>query len=135
MTHSDRVFRPAIALAALSCALACATAGSPTLHARDAGTLAALDDKAPSLPLTSSFDKSSGDDGPYILSLKNTSDSSLKVSAKVLLSVYFHADSKARNVPEHVIDPGQVWTIPGLAANDKVVLTAPGFAPLELTVP
>jgi hypothetical protein len=95
----------------------------------------ALDDKAPALPLSASFAKADGEAGPYILSLKNTSDSAVKVSAKILLSVYFHADSKAKNIPVHTIDAGQVWTIPGLAANDKVTISGDGFAPLELTVP
>jgi len=121
------------ALAALGCAFAVALA--PTSPAAAATTLNALDDKAPSLPLAATFAKSEGDDGPYVLSLKNTSDSSVTVSAKILLSVYFHADSKAKNIPDHAIDAGQVWTIPGLAANDKVIVSDTGFAPLELTVP
>jgi hypothetical protein len=122
-------------LAALGCALTLVLAPLPAARAAGPSTLTALDDKAPSLPLTASFAKSDGEDGPYILSLKNTSDSSVKVSAKILLSVYFHADSKARNVPEHAIDAGQTWTVPGLAANDKITVTGTGFAPLELTVP
>ena len=79
--------------------------------------------------------KADADTGPYVLNLKNASDGTLKVTAKVLLSVYFHADSKSRNLPEHAIDPGQVWTIPGLASSDKVTISASGYAPLELTVP
>jgi hypothetical protein len=122
-------------LFALGSAVALALVHLPSARAADAAALTALDDKAPSLPLTATFAKSDGEDGPYVLSLKNTSDSSVKVSAKVLLSVYFHADSKARNIPEHSIDAGQVWTILGLAANDKVSISGTGFAPLELTVP
>ncbi len=91
--------------------------------------------KAGCLPLTSTFEKATGETGPYILKLKNDSKDTIKASAKVLLSVAFHADNKARMVPEHAIDPGQTWTIPGLAATDKVTITAKGFSPLELTVP
>lgn len=131
ITTRSNLFRTA--LAAVGCALALAQ--SPSAQAAGGTTLTALDDKAPSLPLTSSFAKSDGEDGPYILSLKNTSDSSVKVSVKILLSVYFHADSKAKLIPEHSIDAGQVWTVTGLAANDKVTVSDTGFAPLELTVP
>jgi hypothetical protein len=121
------------AMATLGFALALVQA--PAAHATGSATMTALDDKAPSLPVATTFAKSEGEDGPYVLSVKNTSNSSIKVSAKVLLSVYFHADSKAKNIPEHSIDAGQTWTIPGLAANDKVTLMGTGFAPLELTVP
>jgi hypothetical protein len=121
------------ALVALSCAFAFAFAQAPAARA-DTATLRPMDDKAPSLPLTATFEKADADTGPYVLNLKNTSDGALKVTAKVLLSVYFHADSKSRNLPEHAIDPGQVWTITGLAANDKVTVSASGYAPLELTV-
>ena len=123
------------ALAVLGCALAFALAQAPSARAADyTAALKPLDDKAPSLPLTATFEKADADTGPFVLKLKNTSDGALKVTAKILLSVYFHADSKSRNLPEHAIDPGQVWTITGLAANDKVIVTAAGFAPLELTV-
>jgi hypothetical protein len=132
MNSRPYIFRTALALA---CTLALAFACVIPARASDVTTLRALDDKAPALPLAASFAKADGEDGPYVLSLKNTSDSSVKASAKILLSVYFHADSKSRSVPEHAIDAGQVWTIPGLAANDKVIVTATGFAPLELTVP
>jgi hypothetical protein len=132
---SSRPFLFRTGLAALACAFAAALIHPVAARAANPTPLTALDDKAPSLPLAATFAKSDGEDGPYVLSLKNTSDSTVKVSAKILLSVYFHADSKARNVPEHAIDAGQVWTIPGLAANDKVEVTGTGFAPLELTVP
>jgi hypothetical protein len=131
---SSRSFIFRTALAALGCAFALGCVQIPA-RAATPTTLTPLDDKAPSLPVTASFAKADGEDGPYVLSLKNTSDSSIKVSAKILLSVYFHADSKAKIIPEHAIDAGQVWTVSGLAANDKVIVTATGFAPLELTVP
>jgi hypothetical protein len=122
-------------LAAIAVASALALAHAPAARAASSSALTSLDDKAPSLPVTTSFAKSEGEDGPYVLSVKNTSGSSINVSAKILLSVYFHADSKAKNIPAHAIDAGQTWTIPGLAANDKVTLSADGFAPLELAVP
>ncbi|HEY4988373.1 MAG TPA: hypothetical protein VII09_01125 [Opitutaceae bacterium] len=124
------------ALVALGSAFAFALVLTPAVRAVDASAPAALDDKGATLPVAYTFDKSTDPDaGPYVLNLKNTSDASIKVTGKVLLSVFFHADSKARNVPEHVIEAGQSWAISGLAANDKVILSAPGFAPLELTVP
>jgi hypothetical protein len=129
----SRTFAAALAAIAAACALALVQ--GPAARAAGSSTLASLDDKAPSLPIATSFAKADGEDGPYVLSVKNTSGSSISVSAKVLLSVYFHADSKARNIPAHEVDAGQTWTIPGLAANDKVTLSSEGFAPLELTVP
>jgi hypothetical protein len=131
--------RPGIrrtALLAFGCALSLALAHAPALGAADTAALRPLADMAPDLPLTPTFAKGDpGDNGPYTLSLLNTSKDSLKVTGKVLLSVYVHAESKARSIPEHVIDPGQVWTIADLAAGDKVTITADGYAPLELTVP
>jgi hypothetical protein len=131
--YLSRILRTACA--ALGCAFAVIMVQGPSARGAGAADFKALDDKAPALPLTSSFAKSDGEDGPYVLSLKNTSDSSVKVTAKILLSVYFHADSKAKNIPEHSVDAGQVWTIPGLAAGDKVTIMGEGFAPLDLTVP
>jgi hypothetical protein len=123
-------------LLALGFACAFALARTPALRAADSALLTPADDKGAALPVTYTFDKSAdADTGPYVLNLKNTSNSSITVSGKILLSVFFHADSKARAVPEHVIEAGQTWAISGLAANDKVVLSAPGFASLELTVP
>jgi hypothetical protein len=96
----------------------------------------ALDDKAPALPLAPTFGKGTDPEaGPYVLILNNTSKDSLTVSASVHLSVAFHANKKDREYPQHVIDSHQTWTIPDLAAGDKVTLTAEGYAPLELTVP
>jgi hypothetical protein len=96
----------------------------------------AMDDKAPSLPLTASFDKGTDPNaGPYVLNLTNTSKESLVVEANIHLSVAFHASRKDRKIPNHTIEAGQTWTIADLAAGDKVVLTADGFAALELTVP
>jgi hypothetical protein len=130
MTRSTSIASAAFALA---CVLALAQA--PSARAADA-TMNSLEDKAPSLPLTASFAKvTDPETGPYVLSLKNTSDGALKVTVKVLLSVYFHADSKARNIPEHAIGAGETWTVPGLAAADKVTVSASGYASLELTVP
>jgi hypothetical protein len=107
--------------------------GIPAARAADATPAAS--DKVPSLPLTPAFAKVDGDNGPYVLNLKNISTDSIKVNAKILLSVAFHAESRARTITAHVIEAGQVWTITGLAADDKVTITADGFAPLQLTVP
>ena len=108
----------------------------PAARASATATLQPLDDKAASLPLTASFEKvANAEAGPYVLKLENTSKEAIKASAKVLTSTPSHADRKVREVPEHVVEPGQVWSIADLAAGDKVTVTAPGFAPLELTVP
>ncbi len=122
------------ALAAI--AFACTFVQVPSARASGSAALGAMDDKAPSLPLDPSFEKvADAENGPYVLSLKNTSKDEVKVTAKVLLSVYFHDDLRSRNIPEHAVGAGEVWTINHLAAQDKVTLSAKGFAPLELTVP
>ena len=124
------------ALIALGCALTLAVLSAPALKAAGSATLQPLADKAPSLPVTTAFEKVKGaESGPYVLKVTNTSKDALKVTAKVLLAVAFHANDKARNLPEHAIEAGQTWSIPDLAAQDKLVITAQGFAPLELTVP
>ncbi len=124
------------ALMALSCALCLAIVQIPAVKAADAVALRPVEDKAPSLPLSYSFEKvTDGENGPYLLKLKNTSNDAVRASAQILSSVASHENSKVRNIPEHAIDPGQVWTIDELAATDKVTISATGFAPLELTVP
>jgi len=118
------------ALLGLTLAFAPALRSAPD----DAGAKAA--DKAHALPLTATFAKDKNAEGPpYTLTLKNISEHSVKVKAKILLAVAFHADNKAKNLPEQVVEGGKDWSIPGLAAQDKVILTADGYAPLELVVP
>ncbi len=120
------------ALIALGCALSLAPITA--LKAADLQPLAV--DKAPSLPVTTSCEKKAGVEGAaYVLSLKNVSKDALKVSAKVLLSVASHGMNKTRDVAEQVIAPGKTVTIADLAAQDKVVVTAEGFAPLEVSIP
>ena len=92
-------------------------------------------DKCPCLPLSATFAKTADtENAPYVLTLKNDSKDTVKASAKVLLAVAFHAEAKARNVDEQVVEPGKTWTIAELAKGDRVVVSAAGFAPLELTV-
>ena len=134
-TSSTRPVACKTALLVFGCVLGLAFLQVPALKGADAAPKSQTD-KAPSLPLTGTFAKvTTGEAGPYVLTLKNDSKEAVKASAKILLSVAFHADNKARNIPEQVVKPGQTWTIPGLAAADRVTITAKGFAPLELTVP
>jgi hypothetical protein len=94
-----------------------------------------LADTAPALPLTHSFTKvEGGEKGPYVLQLKNESASDITVSGKILLAVAFHAESRSRSIPSHKIEAGKSWSIADLAFDDKITLTADGFAPLELSV-
>jgi hypothetical protein len=120
------------ALLALGCTLGLGLLASTAVSAAESSAA-----KAAALPVTATFEKVATTEAgpPYVLKLKNESKAALKVSGKVLLSVAFHSSSKARSVPEHVIEPGQVMTVSELAANDKVILTSEGYAPLELTVP
>lgn len=93
------------------------------------------DGNARSLPVKAAFEKTTAENGPYLLHLTNTSSDELMVSAKVVLSLPSHADHKTREVPAHMVKAGDTWTIDGLAASDKVTVMAAGYAPLELTVP
>ena len=114
-------------LLALACAFSLILAPLANLQAAD---------KAAALPLTPTFEKVTGTEGaPFVLKLKNDSKATLMVSGKVLLAVVHHAMDKARVLPEQAVEAGQMMTIKDLSAEDKIVLTAPGFAPLELSVP
>jgi|CZKI01.1.fsa_nt_gi hypothetical protein len=124
------------ALVVLGCSFILAVAQVQAVKAANTAVLQPLEDKAPALPVTCTFEKvTEGENGPYILKLKNVSNNAIAVSVQVLSSVTFHANSRIRNFPDHVIDPGQVWTITELAASDKVTVSAKGLAPTELAVP
>jgi len=113
------------ALLALACAFVLSLVSVPALQAAD---------KA--LPLTPTFEKAAGAEGaPFVLKVKNTSKESVKVSCKVLLAVVHHAMDKARVLPEQTVNAGAVLTIKDLSADDKVILSAAGYAPLEIKVP
>lgn len=134
--HGLRAAVRQAAFCAASAALLLALISMPALRAADAAATPPPADQGPKLPLTATFEKVTGaENGPFVLKLKNTGTESVKVNTKILLSVVFHAENKAKKLPEHVIAAGQVWTIPDLVAADKVILTADGFAPLELVVP
>ena len=111
------------------------TAAQLPAAAPERADLRPLADEAPSLPVTTTFEKAEGDAGPYVLKVMSVSKETLVVSAKITLSVASHGDMKEKNLPAHTIEPGQTWSVPGLAATDKVTLTAKGFASVELTVP
>ncbi len=132
-THSPRSLplRRAATVFAIVCALTLGLAPLPALRAADEPA-----HKPASLPLSPDFEKAADpDSGPYVLTLTNTSSATVTVSGKVLLSVAYHAESKARILPAHAIEAGKTWSIKGLAATDKVILSSPGFLSLELVVP
>ncbi len=126
MNHPLRFISTLRSLCAL-CLIAGLAFAAPALTAAE---------KAPALPLKASFEKVASTEGtPFVLHLKNESKDSLKVSGKVLLSVVHHAMDKARAVPETSVAAGASLTIKDLSADDRVVLTAAGFEPLEVRVP
>jgi len=91
---------------------------------------------APALPLSHSFEKVESAHGtPFVLKVKNDSKVTLQLSGHVLLSVVNHAMDKARKLPDQSLEAGKTWTITELTADDKVVLNAAGYAPLEIKVP
>ncbi len=93
-------------------------------------------DVAAALPVTSSFEKVSVDGtSSYVLKLKNTSGSPLKLSVTIVPSVTFHGTSKSSTLPDRVVEAGDTWAIEDLHAQDKVSVAASGFAALDLVVP
>ena len=120
--------------------LAC-VAGLPfvavSVHAAgDAASQPRADQPLPALPLSHTFEKSpDGGATPFVVNVKNDSKATLKLSGHVLLSVVNHASDKARKLPDHSLEAGKTWTITELTADDKVILSAAGYAPLEIRVP
>lgn len=94
-------------------------------------------DRVATLPLEPSYqkEKSGENEGLYSLTLRNVSTHALEVTGAVEVSVVSHNRPKSRALPAQAIAPGKTWKIEGLAAHDKVTLTAKGFLPLQLTVP
>jgi hypothetical protein len=124
------------ALLALACALVIAAAQTQATAATENAVLRPLADESPSLPVTTTFEKSAdADSGPYVLKVLSVAKDTLVVNAKIVASVVSHGDTKERNLPAHTLEVGQTWSITGLAATDKVTLTAKGYASVELTVP
>ena len=126
-----------IALFIFGAALLLPIASVSAAPAAETVTLHSLADKAPKLPLDSSFAKeTSGENkGLYTLTLKNTSQNSVKVGGTIEQSVVSHNRPKTLPVEPQAIGPGKTRKIEGLAAHDKITLTADGFEALELTVP
>lgn len=121
---------------ALGCVFSLAIVDVPASRADESGAaLRSLDDSLPALPLTGTFEKADGDNGPFGLSLKNTSGNSIKASGSVLLGVGSSTLGKTRDIPDHVVERAETWTIYGLSSGDRVTIEASGFAPLALTVP
>jgi hypothetical protein len=131
--------RPAIrksALLAMTCIFGLALVQASGLKASDSTTLVSLDDKAPALPLAVTFDKvENAEAGPYVAKLKNTSSDTITVSGTYYPSVGIHSDTKEKKLPEQKLEAGATWSIPGLAATDKLTIEGTGFAPLNITVP
>jgi hypothetical protein len=135
MTVSRSFLRTAT-IAALGCLVGFSVVPSRGVAGQDTPGLARLDDKAPALPLAVSYDKvTDSEAGPYVLKLKNTSMDAITVSGTVYPSVGIHSDTKEKKLPERKIEAGDTWSIPGLAATDKVKIEGKGFSDLNVTVP
>ncbi len=127
LTPSRSLFAAAGLLAALAVA--------PTPAAR-ATLPAAPVDTAAALPVSTTFSKVSVDGAnSYVLKLTNTSAADLKLSVTVVPSVTFHGTVKSSTLPAKVLPAGGTWAIDDLHAQDKVSVSADGFAPLDLVVP
>lgn len=132
--------RPAIRRIArllLGATLLATIAALPSAKADPSPALTALADKGPALPVATAFSKdtSGKTEGPYVLTLTNTSRESLKLHVKIDESVLVHNRANTRKLPAHELAAGAEWKIDDLAAGDKITIHSKGFAPLELTVP
>lgn len=89
------------------------------------------------LPLKASFvkDTSGKNEAPMVLNLKNESAEAVTVTTHIDLSVVVHNRPKTRDLPAQTVAAGAVLTIDNLAPEDKVTLSADGYAPLVVTVP
>ena len=107
-----------------------------TVAARaDTATASASANAQASGPLVATFDKATDTDkGPYVLTLKNNGDHTLKVTVEIQYSAASHNDAKDKTKKHH-IKAGQSWAVSNLAAGDKITVTADGISPLALTVP
>ena len=111
----------------VACALGLMLLPIASLHAAD---------KAPALPVTSSFEKLAHPErAPLVMKVTNNSKESLAISGKVLLAVVHHAMDKARVLPESTLKAGETMTVTELSPEDKVILSAHGFETLTLDVP
>lgn len=123
-------------LAALGCLVGLSLTPAKASADQASLSLTKLDDKAPALPLAVTFDKvTNPEGGPYVAKLKNTSSDAITVSATVYPSVGIHSDTKEKKLADQTIAAGDTWSIPGLAATDKIKVSAKGFADLDIVVP
>jgi hypothetical protein len=136
MNLSLRPVLKSIPVIALGLAAGLTLARPLSAEAARPAAVAALDDKLPASPLVVSFEKvTDAEGGPYVLKLTNSSGNAVTAGAKIFPSVTIHSDTKERDLPKRSIAAGDVWSIPGLAATDKITVETDGFAPLEITVP
>jgi len=85
------------------------------------------------LPVATAFEKDVGDNGPMVLKITNTSSSAIAVRVVVIESVLSHAKPRNRK-HDHLIEAGKSAAVTGLAAADKVTITAEGYESVELVV-
>jgi len=92
-------------------------------------------DELLALPVTVSFEKVTDDDGPYVMTVTNTSAAALTVKVVVHQSVQSHNRPKDVDHPVVTIDAGKSAAYKQLAAHDKAKISAEGFATVEIVVP
>ncbi len=130
MNHLAAFFRArGLFLSLFASALALAVVASPSFAQATA-------DK-PVLPLKATFDKdtSGKHEAPMVLHLLNESKEEITVAAHIDLSVVVHNRPKTRDIPAQKVAAAGAMTIENLAPEDKVTLTAEGYAPLVVVVP
>ncbi len=109
-----------------------AASATPT----DASAPHRMADKGGVLPVKHTIEKNAAakpTEGPYVVTLTNTSAHVLKLTVKIDMSVAVHNRPKDKDLTQELA-PGKEWKIDDLAAEDKLTVKAEGFEPLKLTV-
>ncbi|HEX2853054.1 MAG TPA: hypothetical protein VHO24_07445 [Opitutaceae bacterium] len=134
---SSRLIARAVAVAVLGSVLSLAVSRAAPAPATEQPALQPVADKIARLPVTFTAKKETEGEnkGLFTVTLKNASESALKITATVHESVISHNRPKVRELPPVTLEPGKTSKIEALAAHDKVVLVAAGFGPMEIVVP
>jgi hypothetical protein len=138
-TRTRTPFLRRFAAMVLSSALAAIALPTLTTAADDppADPPASPEKKLPALPLTATFGKGTPGEngGVHALTLKNTSDKAITLNATIHLSVLSHSRAKTIVLPPHEIVAGGTWVINDLSFDDRIIVSAEGFAKLDLKTP
>lgn len=87
-------------------------------------------------PVSATFEKNAAatTEGPYVMTLTNTTSKAVKVTVHVDEDVTTHNRPKARDLGPQEIAANGNWKVDNLAAGDRVTVSGDGFEAMKLTV-